>query len=392
LSSRNNAGPNPTVPAAHDGLAAYPVAFDPTGSVSRLPALIEGLSTDFVPDAIVVLAAEGNGWTADDLSPVLKQPGIPPLLGGIFPAVIHDSLLRERGTVLVGLRNCEIEILPIPNLDDLRQLRLPAAHSRDSLYLTFADGLSRGVCPLIEEFQYQIGPRGTVLGGGSGSGTFRPIPSVIAPEGLFANAAVVCRLEAASTVEVSHGWTVASDILKATESSGVQIRSINYRPAFGVYQEVVADLFGVQVTREAFSDVAFRYPLGIERLNQEVLVRDPVGVDADGCITCVGTVPEGSFLRLLQGMHPDLEAAALVARARLDEASAPHALGKLDLAFDCVSRRAILPGGIQREIESLGRGTRLVGALTLGEIAHPSHHRVEFLNKSIALARLQPAN
>jgi len=336
----------------------------------------------------VVLAAEGNRWNPDDLAAILKNPEMPPLLGGIFPAIIQGTSLLERGTILIGLRDPGLEVLTIPDLDQVRQVLLPPPQSDDSLYFIFADGLSSGIRSLVEELQFQIGSQGTFLGGGAGSGTFTPIPSVITPEGLLVHAAVICRMRAASAVKVSHGWKVASELLKVTETSGVRIDSLNHRPAFEVYREVLADSFGVVITPEGFGEMAAHYPLGIARLGQEVLVRDPVRLEPNGAIVCVGGFSEGDFVRVLRADPEGLSMASVEARQSLDLSCPPKAFGTLDLTFDCVSRRSILGGGIECEIEALAKGCYLVGALTLGEIAHPKSHRVEFLNKSTVVARL----
>jgi len=375
-----------------DVLTRYPVLVDRAGSLEALRAGIAEMQGDERVAGILILAAEENGWTPASLDPVLLETHRAPVFGGIFPGVFHGADLLSKGTVLVGFTDPGLELFIVENLDDLADFQVPPVRSLDVVNLVLGDGLAPGISRLVDEFHFQIGPLATVVGGGTGSGSFRPLPSVVTPLGLRENAAVVCRFEALSAVTTSHGWQVTSEPMKVTRSHGTVVQSINHRPAFEVYREALATQLGHDVDAELFVKVASEFPLGIQRLNQEVIVRDPVAVDPEGAMTFVGEVDEGSFVRLLRGAPSSLLEASRGARARMDETGLKADGSTLLFLLNCVSRAGFLGPMIDDEIAILAGGNSMVGALSLGEIAHEKGFKVEFLNKSTVLARLGSRN
>lgn len=109
-----------------------------------------------------------------------------------------------------------------------------------------------------------------------------------------------------------------------------------------------------------------------------------------GHLVCVGEVPQGALVRVLNGTPQTLISAAKEARKCIDESAFPTS-GEL-LLFDCISRVLFLGQDIEQELAAVGCGEPVVGAFTLGEIAKNGQDYLEFLNKTTVLARLEPAN
>lgn len=374
----------------NDGRPTGPpsVIFGADGTVSELERLLIRLNRDHGSTGALVLAGAANAWTPLTLGPRQTEAFPIPICGGVFPAIIHDGKLVEKGTVVIGLGDPGLEVVTLPSLDRLKSFELPPLRTREETLFTVADGLAPGTQRFVEELQYRVGPLALVIGGGSGTGDLDGAPSVITPEGLLGNAGVVCRFRSASRVAVGHGWEMISDPIRVTSSAGTRVFSLNYSPAFHVYREYVENSTGVTGLEHRFSSIAPQYPVGLVRLGQEVIVRDPVRLNTDQSMVFVGEVPQGSFIRILQGDPDKLIAATSALRDEIDAAPSDPPRRGLLMLMNCISRRSFLGRRVHEEIMAVSRGEPLVGMLTVGEIAHPPDQRVEFLNKSSVVARI----
>jgi hypothetical protein len=158
--------------------------------------------------------------------------------------------------------------------------------------------------------------------------------------------------------------------MNATASEGNRIATIDWRPAFEVYQEVIKAEYGIDLTAENFYQYAVHFPFGILRANGEVIVRIPVAMADDGSLFCVGEVPENSALVLLKSPEAGGNGCLERLAKNLDFASAESSSRCL-LTFYCAGRRMHLGVEAEAELAALGvqaRLKQLVGALSLGEI------------------------
>lgn len=376
------------MPVSADPRLAPPILFDPAGTVPGLKHLLRELQRKYGSAGALVIAGQGNGWTHLNLGPAEASGWPIPVCGGVFPAIIHGNRLVKRGTLVVGLSDPDLQVVTAPNLDQLGLFEAPTIRARGEVFFAVADGLAPGIQRLVEELQYQVGARGTVLGCGSGTDAFDRSPSVITPQGLLANAGVVCRFQARTHVGVGHGWEVVSEPIRVTEAAGTRVLTLDHRPAFHVYREVLEAELGQTRIEEDFAQVAQRFPVGMVRLGQEVIVRDPIDRGDDHSMVFVGEVPEGSFIRILRGDPDKLIAAASGLRDRINANRGAKPGRDALLLMDCVTRSIFLGDRMEEEIAAIARADLLVGMLTVGEIAHPPGHRVEFLNKSSVVARI----
>jgi len=146
---------------------------------------------------------------------------------------------------------------------------------------------------------------------------------------------------------------------------------------------------GKTFTADNFFSIAKGYPFGINKLGGEVVVRDPLTTDGRKGLICVGEVPTGSFVHLLNGTPDTLIAAALKARQLAEETCCKSESEKAPVLFiDCISRVLFLEEQITEELAVVAGKGELFGAMTLGEIANNGRDYLEFYNKTSVVALL----
>jgi hypothetical protein len=370
------------------------VEFDPTGTVTGLGEAINRLHTDPTVRAALVFAADGNDLPAGAMNDAISASPLP-LLGGIFPAIAHASKNHEQGTLVVGLDHLPdygvIDTLSAPDTAFEPAISAFADtwpdEPHDATYLVVVDGLAARTSDLIEALFFSLGLEHNFIGGGAGSLSLQQSPCIITPEGLHADSALVARLALPSAIGVSHGWQPISETMTVTESEGNRVRTIDWQPAAELYAREVFAHGGERIDADNFFSIAKSYPLGIARYGAEVVVRDPLMMNDAGEIVCVGEVPAGCRIRLLNGDMDTLLTAAGDARSEATTAHPQHSIDTA-LLFDCISRVLFLDADLDRELDAVGGGAPVHGAFTLGEIANSGRDYLDFLNKSIVYAIL----
>jgi hypothetical protein len=168
----------------------------------------------------------------------------------------------------------------------------------------------------------------------------------------------------------AHGWNPVGSQFRVTRSRGFWLRTLDGRPA----SETYAQLFGYPAREWAFpplSHLARLYPLGIEQGDQ-LLVRAPIRVEADGSFRMNAPVRDGADAYLLVGSRVSCEKAAgqaaQQALKQLDGHKPVFALVLVDLAWEMLlkSHPGIEVSAIQ---EVLGKNVAIAGGYTLGQIA-----------------------
>jgi len=167
------------------------------------------------------------------------------------------------------------------------------------------------------------------------------------------------------------------------------IKTLDWRPAFDVYREVVEAVSGQTFTDDNFFDIAKGYPFGINKFDSEKIVRDPIVLGENGAMVCVGEVPEESYLSILRGSVPSLVQAAATALDRSKDDFNHVSPVQTTLFIDCISRVLFLNEDFDQELKAVyDEQVDLIGALTLGEIANNGRDYLEFYNKTAVVAIL----
>jgi hypothetical protein len=317
-----------------------------------------------------------------------------PVFGGIFPSIIHQGHRLDRGTLVVGLAD-SVTVAVVSDLsargemlEDIRRTCTSVATSPS--LITLVDGLAKNIERFVEGLYSLIGPGRDVVGCGAGSLTFVPKPCLFTNHGLVKDAAVVIGLPFTLSRGVQHGWEILDGPYLVTGSHSHVLETLNYQPAFEVYRARVESASGLRFDDHDFFSIAKTYPFGIERLDGDLLVRDPIRVE-ERTLVCVGEVPENAMVYILKGQAARLvdSAGAAASEARTSYRTRQSAGTPSALVFDCISRVLFLDQEFDRELDAIQRGLGSVrhafGALTLGEITNTRNGPINLLNKSTVI-------
>lgn len=365
---------------------------DKTGSLGALRNILSDFDKSET-GSLLVLACVGNDYDAAALDQLLKTIKTP-LAGGLFPLVLYGREKLERGCVVLGLQAASsVHVIPgmsQTNLDyeQLIEKKLEPQEMFSTL-LVLLDGLSSRINDFIDGLYRVLGLEINYIGGGAGSLDFVQKPCLLSNQGLLQDSALLVPVNLESGVGVCHGWQPADGPFRITETSGSNIVSLNWEPAFQVYRRSVERITGKVMDREHFFQQSMNHPFGIAKIGTEFIVRDPIDLTADDALVCVGNVSPGSYVNTLKGNKQSLILAAQQAshNSRLNYKGSME--GAFRLFIDCISRVLFLGESFHKEIEAVSPDTLpLFGACTLGEIANNGKDYLEFYNKTAVVALL----
>lgn len=310
-----------------------------------------------------------------------------PILGGVFPGIIHSGKLHEKGILAIGLKDeMKVDFLPLEakiNQGALEQLAKDLrVENGDSLFL-FIDSMAQGKERMVHELFNLYGTEAHYLGGGTGTLDFLPFESLIHPGGFIGDGIVIGHVQKDIPMGVAHGWTSISKNLKVTEAEDNKVISINWEPAFEVYRSIVEEHSGEVFDDQNFFELSKSYPFGKLLIQAEHVVRDPYQTEGNSLLL-VNSVAPGEFVQIMNGNTNDLLEAT--DRARMQVKSKCNE--EPNFCIDCVSRMLFLADNFDAELQAMAGGNTLSGALTIGEIANRGENYLELFNKTIALARL----
>ena len=337
--------------------------------------------------SLMILACDGNAVTAAQIDPLLQALSIP-VCGGIFPTVLHDKQHHDLGYLVCAFNDTfqvhELEDMSADMTHEMQTVMSSNNIAKNSMFVLL-DGLNQHIDSFINKLYDCVGPSVNVLGGGAGSLSFEQKPCIISNQGLLMNCAQIVLLPKLINVGVRHGWEILAGPYMVTESKGNTICSLNYAPAYEVYKEIVAPHTDLDFDNSDFFDIAKTFPFGMERLDGEVLVRDPIMVTEDGLL-CVGKVPLYTMIYILQGAPEQLINAAA---SGVNVSGEELTLQPDAFVFDCVSRKLFLGDLFDEELSSirqqLPEKASLVGVLSLGEIANGDGGMIQFHNKTTVI-------
>jgi len=174
-------------------------------------------------------------------------------------------------------------------------------------------------------------------------------------------------------IGVKHGWIPVGAPKKVTRSEGSTLHELDGKPAIHIYEEYFGAEEAKALREETLAKLAITYPLGMRvEGSDEMLIRDPLTVDAKGSITCAAEMPMGSEIQLMVGSRENAVAVAREAAANAI-AQLEGATPKLVVIFNCIARSKLFGEHSGEEIsaiqEVLGTGVPLIGFYTYGEQA-----------------------
>jgi len=341
-----------------------------------IASALQAWRTRGMPQGVLALVPERESAHLGELQAACGTMGFD-LVGAIFPAIIEGAAFHDKGVLLLPFRRMPAHAL-VADLPAgaseaaacIANAVLPnLAEGGNTLFMIF-DAMVPNIASILDALYLRLADRVAYAGVNAGSETFQPMPCLFDRKTVVGGGVLCLLLPGQEGAVLEHGYAAPSEIITATSTQGNRIIGIDWRPAFEVYREQVRTLYGIDLTRENFYQYAIHFPFGILLANNDLVVRIPVALEADGSLFCVGEVPANAMLTLLRA--PQVDSVGSVERILQRLATDFNARGGDALGFYCAGRRLHL-GVEQAEVElarlSAGEGgLRLHGALSLGEI------------------------
>jgi hypothetical protein len=355
---------------------------------TKLDKCLNQLNEEKETKAILFLMADADHYSESELTPLLNSCS-KSIIGGIFPELIFEGERKEKGVLLLPLSfELKSQVFDLSKDVDIYQKQLEEVQ-KDSMnplssLFVFVDSLAQRKSQFIETLFNFFGVNTTYIGGGAGSLSFEKGACIISNQGFHANSAVIGWGNQKMTLGVAHGWHSFSDVLKVTGTENNIVKTLNWRPAFEVYKETVDSHSNIKLTIDNFSKIAKSYPLGIEKLDAEMVVRDPFMSCVNG-LHFVDAIQEGEYVKVLNGNLDSLikgaEMAKGLALSKLDKNMDQNSL----FCIDCISRVLFMRDSYSKELEVISKDKNVSGVLTIGEIANEGDSFLEIYNKTIVL-------
>jgi hypothetical protein len=340
-----------------------------------------------------VVIASHQYQSREVLNGVSSLLGDVPLIGFSSPSGITNTGQHPH-SVVVGLMSgdfiAESHWLPgyaQSGRDTATKLmQFTSTRTEGQSVLFFGDGFNGDAeqfCSSLSSFSTPI--TGALSSGDLHTGTTYQIAG--SQTGSGGLAAAVLRGNLRVGIGYDHGWDPVGSQFRVTRSRGFWLRTLDGRPA----SETYAQLFGYPARDWAFpplNHLARLYPLGVEQ-GDELVVRAPIRVEADGSFRMNATIRDGIDAYLLVGSRAACQKAARQAAQqallRLGDAKPAFALILVDVAWQMLLK-AQPDTEIDAVQEILGANIPLVGGYTLGQIV-PSETKAtpRFLNQHIVV-------
>jgi hypothetical protein len=369
-------------------------------SASSVEETLGRWRADFPEMGILALVPESEKNAVAELQRACDRAGVP-LVGAVFPALLHDGAFCSQGAWLLRFDRMPYAALhpDLPRdeglqvaLDGVVAGLMPHLDGDDdvTLFMLF-DSMVPNIGTILDELYLRLANRVHYMGANAGSETFQPMPCLFDNERIVQNGVLAMLLEPHRGAILEHGYEVPEQMITATSTEGNRIMQIDWRPAFEVYQELAREQYGVEIDRENFYVNAVHFPFGIVRANGITVVRIPVALQEDGSLFCVGEVPANAVLALLRAPAVDTGHTLDTLLDGLAELNGGVA-GRDLLLFDCAGRRLHL--GIEKASDELrllaerSRARTLCGALSLGEIGSTTQWGYPLFHNATLVASL----
>lgn len=360
-------------------------SYIPSNNIKALAETLLEIQEANVAKTYLFLMAEKDAYRPDDFLSKFVDSGIN-IFGGIFPSLIVDGNRIDEGLLLVPLP-FELNIQRIDLNQDVDGMihdlseKHPNSLAPDSTLFVFFDGLSNQKAQFTDSLFNYFGINATYIGGGAGSLSFNAQPCIIDNEGVHENSAIVAWTNNHINIGSAHGWQSISEPLKITKAENNKVDTLGWEPAFEVYSKVIKEHSGAIISKDNFFDIAKSYPLGIKKMDAEMVVRDPFAVEKKA-LRFFDSIQEGEYVEILHGNMDSLlegakQAKMLASKQKLNDCGG--------LCIDCISRAMFMGDDFQLEMDTIKCSTPLYGVLTIGEIANSGESYLEIFNKTVVL-------
>lgn len=347
--------------------------------------------------SLMVLTCSDNNYPEDELNALLETCLLP-IFGGIYPMVTYQEALLKHGALIVGFP----EGYEATVVSDLHQVADDEFDLEDKInsqlansinlnntedFIMFYDGLMTNIEDFIDCLFESLDHRISIVGGGAGNLDFIQRPCIFTNRGVESNVVLLVSLPKKLTANVAHGWKIFEGPFLVSEAQGQTVKSLNYKPAFNVYSQAIEKGGHYKFQPDNFFDIAKHFPLGIEDISSNLIVRDPI-LTTNNHLLCVGKVPINSMIYLLEG---DIDTLISAAEDSAKKTFLPRnkLTDQVAMVFDCISRVLYMEDDFDRELKAINKhcqSSLLFGVLSIGEIANSPSGAIGLLNKSTVIS------
>lgn len=289
---------------------------------------------------------------------------------GVGVASVEKMSSREAGKVAM-----------LEALKDFPKTTNPSTKS----IIVLADMNASSITEIIRGAIQHSGTLNAWSGGGVGNMISSDNTSEFAHGRAWQKSVVIIAIDSQVPIQtgISHGWNALSSPVLVTRAEGNKIYELEYQEALKVYSELISGK-GKKISEKEFKGLSVMHPLGIPQTNGEYVIRDLLQYEPDSSLHCIGEVPTGCLIRVMQGTS-----SGLLKAAKESAMKAKQTLNKSPggaFIFDCISRFSMLGGNYTQELqmfqEGLGNSVPFLGCLTVGEIGSSSKQIPLFHNKT----------
>ncbi|MBB3697974.1 FIST C-terminal domain-containing protein [Flammeovirga yaeyamensis] len=349
--------------------------------IDPLKSLIQEF--DINETVFLFLVAENNKEEIPTLIDECNKINIK-FFGGFFPKIIHGNKALDEGFIChpISSKNSPVFI----SKEKLFHSQSFSHKDEQNIYLLI-DGLSSNSQRIIENIYEQLGSDYQIFGGGTGSLSLNQHLSVFDNHGIYKDCAIICSTNNEFTIDVKHGWNRLYGPLVATKTDKNWIYELNWQNAFEVYQGIIGKEI---IDKDDFFSGAKNHPFGLSKEGYEDIIRDPILINEQGAIKCVGEILENTIVYIMGAEKTDLIQAANIAAQNVTVSKKPSQL----FLVDCISRLLFLEDEYEKELEVCSAqhetSPNTIGVLSLGEISSLSKNKmVEYLNKTIVVNAIE---
>ena len=345
--------------------------------------------------SLLVLTCSQNHYPEDKLSSLLSACPLT-IFGGIYPMLTLQNTLLKQGALIIGFNETfDVTVFSqlhqLSNEDKLEDVITTTLEQKNNYcghdnFLMFYDSLLNNIENFIDCLFESLDHGINIAGGGAGSLNLIQHPCIFTNQGLHSNAALLVTLPSKLSTGVGHGWRIFQGPFLVSDAHGQTVQSLNYQPAREVYRQAIENYSEHTFNSDNFFDIAKNFPLGIEDINDNLIVREPISVD-NNHLQCVGNIPINSMVYLLESDTKTLissaEQAAITAFPNASE------ITSTSMIFDCISRVLYMEDKFEQELDVIAKHCPtpiLFGVLSLGEIANSASGAICLLNKSTVIS------
>ena len=192
-----------------------------------------------------------------------------PLVGGIFPALVRNGEFLTDGVWLLRFDTMPFYALhaDLPTDAEAAQRKVESMAQQITqqlgdqpdvtLFMLF-DAMVPNISSILDDMYLQLANRVHYAGANAGSETFQPMACLFDGQRRLGQGVLLVLLPDHKGAILEHGYHAPQHTVYATSTVGNCISQIDWRPAFEVYQELVHNQSGMQITRHSKTEAIRR--------------------------------------------------------------------------------------------------------------------------------------